>query len=99
MIPTKTDPAGLEPKTLMEMVDTSQAHVLEIGAGDGRLTWRYAAAVRRVTATDPNPERLRKAQVDCPPDLRPRLALTQVKAEALPFPDETFDLAILAWSL
>ena len=96
---TQHDPEGVEIKYLREVAHLAGAHVLEIGCGDGRLTWRYAASARRVTATDPDPSRLSTVQHQCPPEFRSILTLAQVKAEALPFPNATFDAAILAWSL
>ena len=38
----RTDPEGNETATLFDLVDLDGAEVLEIGCGDGRLTWRYA---------------------------------------------------------
>jgi cyclopropane fatty-acyl-phospholipid synthase-like methyltransferase len=43
----RTDPEGNETDTLFDLVDLGGAHVLEIGAGDGRLTWRYAHRASR----------------------------------------------------
>jgi len=96
---TQHDPEGVETKYLHKVANLADAHVLEIGSGDGRLTWRYAASARQVTAIDPDPARLSTARRECPRELRSKLALAQVKAEALPFRSATFDLAILAWSL
>ena len=96
---THHDPEGIESKHLHRFADLADAHVLEIGCGDGRLTWRYAAAAKRVTATDPDPSRLSTARRECPSSLHSRLSLVQLKAETLPFSTATFDRAILAWSL
>ena len=42
------DPEGAELAALGKLVDFAGLHVLEVGCGDGRLTWRYAdgAALR-----------------------------------------------------
>ena len=48
---------------------------------------------------DPDATRLDVASRDCPPALRSTLTFALAKAESLPFPRETFDLAVLAWSL
>jgi len=47
------DPEGNETGALFDLVDLSGRDVLEIGCGDGRLTWRYADKVARVMAIDP----------------------------------------------
>ena len=98
-MPAQYDPDDLEIKYLRDIAELSNAQVLEIGCGDGRLTWRYAATAGRVIATDPDPKRLAIAAQNCPPALQPYLSLVQTRVEALPFPPETFDLALLAWSL
>lgn len=67
--------------------------------GEGRLTWRYAASAKHVLGIDVDPKRLSVAAADCPSDLRSHVAFALTKAEHLPFPRETFDLAMLAWSL
>ena len=36
------DPEGIETKVIHKMIDFSGADVLEVGSGNGRLTWRYA---------------------------------------------------------
>ncbi len=36
------DPEGHEIDTIHELVDFSGQNVLEVGCGDGRMTWRYA---------------------------------------------------------
>jgi ubiquinone/menaquinone biosynthesis C-methylase UbiE len=93
------DPEGFERKKLLDFADFSDSRVLEIGCGEGRLTWKYAAASRATFGLDPDPDALRVAHADCPADLRDRVHLTCASAYHLPLPKETFDIAILAWSL
>jgi ubiquinone/menaquinone biosynthesis C-methylase UbiE len=96
---TQHDPEGVEIEYLHQIAPVADAYVLEVGCGDGRLTWRFADSAKYVIGTDPDPSRLLTAQRECPPALGSGLTLAQVKAEALPFPAAKFDLAILAWSL
>jgi ubiquinone/menaquinone biosynthesis C-methylase UbiE len=95
----RKDPEGIETAHLREFVSFAGARVLEVGCGDGRLTWRYAEAARRVTGIDPDAEELSVALRERLPHLRSTVILAQAQAEALPFPREMFDLAVLAWSL
>ena len=72
---------------------------LEIGSGDGRLTWRYAKKAARVIAIEPDAKAHQAALAD-----RPR-GFEHVKFLNVGFDDfakrhkEKFDLAILSWSL
>lgn len=93
------DPEERELKHLRAFADFAGARVLEIGCGEGRLTWRYAGAAGRVVGIDLDPARLDVASREILPGLRSTVTFALAKAEALPFPRETFDLAVLAWSL
>lgn len=93
------DPEKSEIKYLRKLADFGGKHVLEIGSGEGRLTWRYAGSARRVTGVDPDRDSLRVAYYDMPPILRPTTTFVCASALSLPFPHETFDIALLAWSL
>ena len=93
------DPEGHETDWLHEFIDFRDKRVLEVGAGEGRLTWRYADAVQWAAAIDLDDERLYFAPRECPPELRPRVGWALAEAERLPFARETFDAAVLAWSL
>lgn len=93
------DPEQSETKFLRRMVDFTGKHALEIGSGEGRLTWRYAGSARRVTGIDPDRDSQRVAYYDMPTDLRKTTAFACASALHLPFPHETFDIALLAWSL
>jgi len=91
------DPEAIETRTIHEFASFANARVLEIGCGDGRLTWRYAASARQVVGIDPNIERVAAAVGNRSASMP--ASFLQGKAEALPFPDESFDTVILAWSL
>jgi len=93
------DPEGFEQKFLRQFADFSDSRVLEIGCGEGRLTWKYASASRGTFGLDPDHDALRVARADCPADLRDRVHFTRASAYHLPLPKETFDIAILAWAL
>jgi ubiquinone/menaquinone biosynthesis C-methylase UbiE len=97
-MPAQHDPEGIELKYLRAVAGLTNAHVLEIGCGDGRLTWGYAAATKHVVASDPNPQKLAVASRECPHHLHSQVTFAQAQAETLPFPPETFDLALMAWS-
>jgi predicted RNA methylase len=58
------DPEGIERKTLHKLVDFTNKTVLEIGCGEGRLTWKYAASAKRVVGFDPDHDSLRVARAD-----------------------------------
>lgn len=93
------DPEQIEIRMLREFADLEGKHILEIGSGDGRLTWRYAQFADHVTALEPNPETVTQARKLLPKDLEAKVDLTCSQAEQLPFAKQTFDGAIFAWSL
>ncbi|MAU09379.1 MAG: hypothetical protein CL607_06135 [Anaerolineaceae bacterium] len=93
------DPEQTEIRMLRDFADLEGKHILEIGSGDGRLTWRYARFAGRVTALEPHAATVAQAKKLRPADLEAKVALTCSQAEQLPFAKKTFDRAIFAWSL
>lgn len=93
------DPEGVEIEFLSGVDSIHGRHIVEIGCGNGRLTWRYAPFAGRITAVDPDVERLAEAAATRPPAVQTKVAFTQAQAERLPFPARHFECAILAWSL
>ena len=93
------DPDRNEIRHLRKFVDFTGKRVLEIGCGEGRLTWQYAKDARSVVAVDLDHDSLRVAKVDRPSNLENQVGLACSDSEHLPFPKEKFDFAILAWSL
>ena len=93
------DPEQNETKTLHRFADFAGRRVLEIGCGEGRLTWRYAGASLSTVGIDTAKDALRVARIDRPSDLADKVHFANAHAEHIPFHKETFDIAILAWSL
>lgn len=97
----KIDPENNEPRALFNLVDLNGRRVLEIGCGDGRLTWRYADRAAHVTAIDPFEESIARAKENTPENLKDRVEFRHIAFDD--FADEsrssTFDIAILSWSL
>lgn len=79
--------------------DFTNKRVLEIGCGEGRLTWQYAKATRWTVGIDLDADALRVASIDRPFGLTGKVHFSCAESEHLPFSKETFDMAILAWSL
>jgi len=67
--------------------------------GDGRLTWRYAREVSHIVGIEIEQDDLRLATVDRPSDLENKVVFANADSIYLPFSKETFDIAILSWSL
>jgi len=95
----QSDPERNERKSLHKLVDFAGKRVLEIGCGQGRLTWQYAGAARSVVGIDVDADDLRVATVDRPHDLAEKIFFAQANSVHLPFVKETFDIAVLSWSL
>jgi ubiquinone/menaquinone biosynthesis C-methylase UbiE len=93
------DPEGFEKKIIHKFVDFTNAHVLEIGCGEGRLTWKYASTANLTVGFDPDHSALRVARADRPLDLHKQAQFANASASHIPFSKEKFDIAILAWSL
>ncbi len=94
------DPEGNETRVLFSLFDDfTGKSVLEIGCGDGRLTWRYAGRAERVTALDLDAGKLNKALTRRSAEFA-HVSFLNMGLE--PFAEqnkEKFDIAILAWSL
>jgi ubiquinone/menaquinone biosynthesis C-methylase UbiE len=98
-MPIQKDPEGAEILHMEKAVTFTGRNVLELGCGDGRLTWKYALSAGRVTGVDPDGEALRSAIKSRQEDLEQSVSFVRASSLALPFPHEEFDLAILAWTL
>lgn len=95
------DPENNETSALLAMVDFTNRSVLEIGCGEGRLTWRYADNAAQVTAIDPDGEDIGNARAHIPERLRGKVQFVESTIEdfAGSSSNSKFDIAIFAWSL
>jgi len=98
------DPEGAELEHLAAACQLASKQVLEIGCGNGYLTWQYAGLPnrsglpRRVIGIDPNASALHEA-ISTRPASTQNGSFTQASGAALPFPSQVFDIVIFALSL
>jgi ubiquinone/menaquinone biosynthesis C-methylase UbiE len=96
---TEVDPAGVMPGAILKAADFRDARVLEVGAGDGRLTFQYSAEPRSVVGIDTKEPDIRAAS-QCPSvEFRRDVRFLCASATALPFSAERFGIVLLASSL
>ena len=96
------DPERNEIDALLEFAgDLAGKRVLEIGAGYGRLTWRYASLAGEVVGIDPKAERIASAHNDMPEELRGRVSMLETTLEDYQRDARAalFDVALLSWVL
>ena len=79
--------------------------ILEIGCGDGRQTFRYATEAAKVTAIDPNAEKIERARQSTPPELASQVDFRVASLEDFyaawrsQHRRRRFDRVLLSWSL
>jgi ubiquinone/menaquinone biosynthesis C-methylase UbiE len=96
---TELGPAGVELRTIHEIADLRSVRVLEVGAGDGRLTFRYAMETKSVVGIDTKELDIQSAARSCRAELHAKVHFLCASATALPFPAQRFDVVLLASSL
>ena len=97
----RIDPENRETRALFDMATLGGQHVLEIGCGDGRFTWRYADQAERVTAIEPAAKQIALAREHLPSQLQDRIEFHNIAFEdfASASAPSAFDIVILSWSL
>ena len=95
------DPEGTEIQVIHELVEFERKRVLEVGCGDGRMTWRYADLAASVLALDTNDVKIHQAIGSTPERLRGKVdfQVADITDAGLELPRATFEVAILSHSL
>ncbi len=93
-------PSTLELKTIRALADFAGRRVLEIGAGDGRLSWPFAPEAAQWIALDPDADEMAVAREEREKGRESeKVRLVIGDGRALSFPAAAFDLALFTWSL
>jgi tRNA A58 N-methylase Trm61 len=99
-MPILIDPEENESHAILNLpIAWTDSSVLEIGSGDGRLTWRFADKVAHVIAIEPDNEKHKTALADRPIGFEYVEFLNLGLDVFVKQNKEKFDLAILSWSL
>ena len=95
----REDPEGTEIKLIEKYATFKGKDVLEVGCGNGRLTFQYAASTRSVHAIDASARDLAEARKAIPKSLARKIRFRVGRGESLHLEDESVDLVFFAWSL
>jgi ubiquinone/menaquinone biosynthesis C-methylase UbiE len=92
-------PDGMEVRLIERFTTLKNKRVLEVGCGDGRLTFQYAPAAEQVLAFDPD-----RASIEDALDEQAWLKVRNVdfrlgSIERMPVRGAPFDVALFSWSL
>jgi ubiquinone/menaquinone biosynthesis C-methylase UbiE len=92
-------PDGMEIRLIERFTSLEGRRILEVGCGDGRLTFQYARTAAQVLAFDPD-----RASIEDALDEQARLDLSNVtfrvgSIERLPAHGAPYDVALFSWSL
>ena len=97
--PEALDPEGVETRVLHNLVRLAGRDVLEIGSGNGRLTWRYAQRAASVLGLEPDESHVVRAKAATPELLRNRVDFRVADAASIELPDAAFDVVVFSWSI
>ena len=92
-------PDGMEVRLIERFTTLKGRRILEVGCGDGRLTFQYAPTARQVLAIDPD-----RLSIEDALDEQAALRVSNIdfrvdSIEQLPDRGSPFDVALFSWSL
>ena len=95
----RVDPDGVETRVIHQLIDFRGKDILEIGCGDGRMTWRFAEHTSLVTALDPDEAMIASAKESIPDGMESKVAFHAADIAAIDLPDDAYDVAGFSGSL
>ena len=95
----RLDPEEVETRVIHDLIDFGGKNVLEIGCGDGRMTWRFAHEVASVLAIDTNEDKIATAKEGTPDALKSIVSFRVADITAIDLPDGAYDIAVISWTL
>lgn len=93
------DAEGAHLAAILRAADFRERRVLEVGSGEGRLTWGFAPLAASVLAFDPDEEVIATARAECSEELREKVRFEVARAEEIDVPSHDVDLVFFSWSL
>ena len=93
------DPEGVETKAIHDLADFAGKDVVEVGCGDGRLTWRFADVAASVLAFDPDEAAIATAREQTPPAVRGRVTFRAADMASVDLAAGAYDVGVLSWSI
>lgn len=93
------DAEGAHLAAVLRAADFRGRRVLEVGSGEGRLTWGIAQLAASVLAFDPDAKYVETARAECPDDLRNKVRFEVASADEIEVARQSVDLVFFSWSL
>jgi ubiquinone/menaquinone biosynthesis C-methylase UbiE len=93
------DPEEAETRVIHKLLDFTGKDVLDVGCGEGRMTWRFAESTHSTLGIDPIAGSIETARASVPAGLRARVSFQVADITTTDLPRTTFDVAVLSWSL
>jgi ubiquinone/menaquinone biosynthesis C-methylase UbiE len=91
----REDPEQNEDRVLARLIPSFTGHrVLEIGAGDGRITRKFAGLAASAIAIDPKTEEIARLRSELP-----SIDARAIGIHELQLPPHSVDVAIFSWAL
>ncbi|MBF6590123.1 MAG: class I SAM-dependent methyltransferase [Ktedonobacterales bacterium] len=98
-MPVLLDPEQAETRAIHDLIDFADKDIVDVGCGDGRMTWRFAARARSVLGLDPVAVSIAQARADTPAHMRQRVDFRVADITTADLPRAAFDVVVLSWSL